>query len=168
MNRIADEAQVARATIYRHFPTREDLWTAVRDRATRQMLKEFEAADPERGDPVEALERLMTVLFRLRIYYQALFVAKILPNKPDRALLFAYLLRVFERARDEGYVAADVDLFWMVTALRGLFAAAREEVEAGHLSIEAAAQLVANHAIWGGQRPVHPDGVAGLGSIWAS
>src|SRR4051794_14085970 len=65
MNEIADGAGLGRATLYRHFPTREDLLKALRQRAREQGRAAMEAAMPEEGDPVDAIIRIVTALMEV-------------------------------------------------------------------------------------------------------
>jgi AcrR family transcriptional regulator len=57
-------AGVARATIYVHFPTREALLDAVTHRAITEAAQVIEAAEPHRGDPPEALARVVAASWR--------------------------------------------------------------------------------------------------------
>src|SRR3954454_24658611 len=59
MAEIARRAGVVRATIYMHFPTREALLDAVMHSATAQVAEAPREAEPERGEPKEALERVL-------------------------------------------------------------------------------------------------------------
>src|SRR6478752_6584685 len=59
MAEIARRAGVVRATIYAHFPTRESLLDAVMEDATGQVAQAIREAEPERGEPREALERVL-------------------------------------------------------------------------------------------------------------
>src|SRR5215218_433501 len=61
---IAHRAGVVRATIYVHFPTRESLIEAVTERAIAEVTQAMAAAEPERGDPADALRRVMTAAWR--------------------------------------------------------------------------------------------------------
>jgi AcrR family transcriptional regulator len=55
MAEIARRAGVGRATIYAHFPTREALIDAITQRAIAEVSAVIDAAEPERGDPADAL-----------------------------------------------------------------------------------------------------------------
>src|SRR6476619_1953221 len=59
MAEIARRAGVVRATIYMHFPTREALLDVVMEHATTQVADATRAAEPDRGEPREALERVL-------------------------------------------------------------------------------------------------------------
>src|SRR5438477_5374201 len=57
MAEIARRAGVVRATIYMHFPTRESLLDAVMEHSTALVADAIRQAEPDRGEPAEALER---------------------------------------------------------------------------------------------------------------
>src|SRR5215216_1173222 len=61
---VAARAGVSRMTVYTHFSTREQLLEAVLERAVRHANEVLEAAEPENGPPVEALERLIAASWR--------------------------------------------------------------------------------------------------------
>ena len=64
MAEIARRAGVVRATIYMHFPTREALLDAVMEHATGQVAEAIRNAEPDRGEPKEALERVILATWR--------------------------------------------------------------------------------------------------------
>src|SRR6184192_848580 len=59
MAAIARRAGVVRATIYMHFPTRESLLDAVMEEATGRVAEAIRQAEPDRGEPREAVERVL-------------------------------------------------------------------------------------------------------------
>ncbi|MCY7304339.1 MAG: TetR/AcrR family transcriptional regulator, partial [Thermoleophilia bacterium] len=59
MAEIARRAGVVRATIYAHFPTRDALLDAVMDHAIADVTAAVAGAEPDLGEPREALERLL-------------------------------------------------------------------------------------------------------------
>ena len=70
LDRIAKEAGVGIATLYRHFPNREALARAVYDqifiREVQPLFDEFERTDAPRGVLLDLAERLLAVLDRER------------------------------------------------------------------------------------------------------
>src|SRR5688572_32845527 len=72
MAEIARRAGVVRATIYVHFPTRESLIDAVTRRAMTEAREVIAAAEPDRGDPVQALRRVVRSTWRTLGRYHGL------------------------------------------------------------------------------------------------
>ena len=64
MSEIARRAGVVRATIYVHFPTRTALLDAVMEYAIGLVVEAMRGAEPQRGEPVEALERVLRATWR--------------------------------------------------------------------------------------------------------
>jgi AcrR family transcriptional regulator len=139
---IAAASKVGRTTVYRHFPTRDDLIFALLERVVqeaRAIVVEILAGDP----PADAVLRdLAAEILALGVRYRFLSA-----HRDDRALreheeradeLGVYLLRAQER----GQLRADLPVEWMLTCFRALSIATLDEVSDGRLEIDRAGRLL--------------------------
>jgi AcrR family transcriptional regulator len=145
MAEIARRAGVVRATIYVHFPTREALLEAVTERSIADAAKTIAAAEPERGDPAEALERVVTAGWRyLERYHTLVAINTQLPQAELRRRhrpVLALLQPLIERGQRTGAFRPDLPVQWHLSMLLALIHAASAELQAKRLSaakIEAA------------------------------
>jgi TetR/AcrR family transcriptional regulator, mexCD-oprJ operon repressor len=118
---IADEAGIGRATLYRHFPTREALLRGVADTGTAELADGIEAAKLDELPVDRAIARIAAVFLRTGAKYAALIsqldefhdpCAKQRVIKPVRD--------VIARGIDDGVLRGDLPddtLFEMFTAL---------------------------------------------------
>jgi AcrR family transcriptional regulator len=137
MAEVARRAGVVRATVYVHFPTREALIAAVTERAMSEVIRAVEAAEPERGEPADALRRVVTETWRTLGRYHALIVLNTrLPqaelHQRHRSVL-ATLEPLIERGQRTGAFRADVPAAWHLSMLMALVHAASAELRAGRL-----------------------------------
>ncbi len=137
MAEIARRAGVVRATIYVHFPTREHLIEAVTHRAISDVTAAIEAAEPARGEPEEALRRVVTAAWRnLGRFHTLVEVNTRLPHADLHALhqpVLAALAPLIERGQRDGVFRADVPVAWHLSALLALVHAASGELSAGRM-----------------------------------
>jgi AcrR family transcriptional regulator len=139
MSEIARRAGVVRATIYVHFPTREALLDAVMEHATNQVAEAIRAAEPMRGEPVEALERMVLATWRqLSQFHNLLTIntARLPPQELYRRHLpmtsqFAPLI---ERGQQAGVFRNDFPVVWHMAVVRSLVHTASHELQAGRIS----------------------------------
>ena len=139
MAEIARRAGVVRATIYMHFPTRESLLDAVMEHATAQVAEATRTAEPDRGEPKEALERVLLATWRAAEpvpqhpadqHQPALGPGTAPPTPPDD-----HAVHPAPRTRpSEGVFRNDVSATWLIAVVRAIVHVASTELQAGRLS----------------------------------
>ncbi len=139
MAEIARRAGVVRATIYAHFPTRESLLDAVMENAVAQVAEATRAAEPTRGEPQEALERVLRAAWQKLSSFHALLAintARLSVKELHRRHLPVMTLFVplIERGQKQGVFRGDVPVSWHLAVIRSLVHAASSELQSGRLS----------------------------------
>jgi AcrR family transcriptional regulator len=148
IGQIALAAGVARQTVYAHYESREALLGAVADRALAKAVAAIDAAEPERGAPAEALERLVrawweTVERHARVL-EAL--AQAFPHAAELHEFHSPILERLERLVRRGQRAGDFDrrlpVGWVAVAFLALMHAAAGEVASGRMDAAAAGRAL--------------------------
>jgi TetR/AcrR family transcriptional regulator, mexCD-oprJ operon repressor len=139
MAEIARRAGVVRATIYMHFPTREALLDAVMEHAVDQVAQAMRAAEPERGKPKEALERVLLATWQQLSQFHSILTINM--NRLSTEELHrrhlpmtTLLVPLLERGQAEGAFRAGESVEWQTAAIRAIVHAASAELQAGRLS----------------------------------
>ena len=139
MAEIAAAAGVARQTVYAHYQAREALLAAVAERALSQALEAIDAAEPERGPPIEALDRLVAAWWET-VARHARVLEALAATYPSAEAVHDFHSPILERIEGlvrRGQRARDFDhrlpTNWLVVAFLGLMHTAAEEVAAGRI-----------------------------------
>jgi AcrR family transcriptional regulator len=136
---VAAEAGVSRVTVYAHFPDRRQLIEALVERAVRRASQTIRAAEPDRGSPVEALERVLAASWEELGRHEEIAGAAAAELTAD-AMRRTHetgrrlIRRLVTRGRSEGAFRTDVPVDWLVASFFALVHAARDEVRARQLS----------------------------------
>ena len=139
MAEIARRAGVVRATIYVHFPTRESLLDAVMEHAVAQVAQATSDAEPQRGEPKEALERVLRATWRKLDQFQALLAintSRLSPKELHRRHLpvTTQFVPLIERGQKEGVFRSDLPVSWHLAVIRAIVHTASSELQAGRIS----------------------------------
>ena len=137
MAEIARRAGVVRATIYVHFATRDALIDAVTRRAIVEATATIKAAEPERDDAADALNRVVVSAWRTLERYHALVAINTqLPQAELHARhrpVLAILEPLIERGQRDGSFRSDVPAAWHLSMVMALIHAASGELQAGRV-----------------------------------
>ena len=147
---VAAAAGVGRATLYRHFPTRESLLEAIRTQGLTDGEAAMETCRLDEGPAMEALSRLLAAWLELGDRYRVV-VAN--PSKPDNLdartreeRLGAAMHMLILRGQTEGEFSQDVPPMWGASAVGALLVAAIRGVGEGRIPREDAHALLIRSA----------------------
>jgi TetR/AcrR family transcriptional repressor of mexCD-oprJ operon len=155
MAEIARRAGVVRATIYVHFPSRESLLDTVMEHAVAEVAQATSDAEPQRGEPKEALERVLRATWQKLDRFQALLAintSRLSPEELHRRHLpvLTQFAPLIERGQEDGAFRSDLPVSWHLAVIRAIAHTASFELQAGRIAeadVEAAMLTTALAAI---------------------
>lgn len=157
---VATRAGLGRATLYRHFPTREVLLAAIREEALDRAAAALEGADLETCPAREAVRRTASVLVPLGMRFRVL-LAEGADADPEFLAAREKVLRplgaALERGVARGELTEDLDPVWAGMTLAGLLVTAVRAASAGVIAVDEAGERVAT-ALFDGFGARRPEG----------
>jgi AcrR family transcriptional regulator len=148
MQEIADASGLGRTTVYRHFPTRDDLFAALLDRALAQS---WEVANEvfARDLPFEATVReLCAALVDAGVGYRFLLSYGNPPAlETSRTAAENPIMGWFRAAKDRGEIRADLPLHWVMSCFQALALVAMQDYAAGRQGRERTAELLSESVL---------------------
>jgi AcrR family transcriptional regulator len=148
MGDVGAAAGVSRATVYRHFPTREALIAAIREQALEQSEQALFASRIDEGTAAEALERLCGAWLDVAERYGFAQLASELGALDEatrarrRRVLGEPLRALIERGQAAGEFTGALTPEWSVRVFGALLLAGARAVADGTLTHEAARAAV--------------------------
>jgi AcrR family transcriptional regulator len=139
MGEVATAAGVRRATLYAHFPSREELLDVVVEHTMTHTDEALTALALD-DDPADvAVERLVRTSWpildryrRLRTVALTELGAERLRRHHDRTL--RHIDRLIRRGQDDGLFRTDLPLDWLITTFYAVLHAAADEADAGRIT----------------------------------
>ncbi|MGY1751959.1 TetR/AcrR family transcriptional regulator [Blastococcus sp. SYSU D01042] len=147
MEEIAAAAGISRATLFRRFPSRAALVSALSERALTAYVDAVDRARPEEDAPVEALGRVLGELATLAPDH-GLLVLQPLDEHVERALLVRArtvddrLTGLVRRGQERGDFRVDLPAEWVLTALTWLVVGAADGLRLGTVAPAATGHLL--------------------------
>ncbi len=148
MGEVATAAGVRRATLYGHFPSREELLDAVITHAITHTDETLTALALDRDPADVALERLVRTSWPILDRYRRLRTTALAELGPERlrshhGRTLNHVERLIRRGQDAGSFRTDLPLSWLITTFYAVLHAAADEADAGRVSPAEAPDLLA-------------------------
>ncbi len=145
MGEVGAAAGVSRATVYRHFPTREALIAAIQVQAIEQSEQALLACRLDEGSATDALRRLCTAWLDVAERYALAEVGHATDEETlahRRRVLGDPLRALIERGRAGGEFSATLSTEWCIRSFGALLLAGARGVADGTLTHDEAPHVV--------------------------
>jgi AcrR family transcriptional regulator len=147
---VAQAADVGRATLFRHFPSREALLAALHEEAIEEIGRRFVECGLVGATPEVALQRIVRAVLVVGDRYSVLMLRPQAPEHPRVEEVVRTPIRdVLERGIAAGTIRADVPLDVLLVLFGGALAAGIRLVSERRASLEDAVELTTAFALRG-------------------
>jgi AcrR family transcriptional regulator len=152
---VAQAADIGRATLYRHFPSRQVLLAALHDEALEEIGRRLADAALDRVPAAQALERIVRAILVVGDRYSVVMHEKPEHLRPDRVeeLVRQPIRAVLERGVREGVVRDDIPVDALLALFGSLLIGGVRLVSERRASLEDAAAHVTAFAVAGTRGP---------------
>lgn len=151
MERIAAAAGVTRATLYHHFEGRDALMDALTDQSIREVIAALEAARPQDGPALAAMERVLLAAWQVIGRYRGLVIVNQRLERADlRARLgpaLAPIRALLVRGQRSGEFDPELPVEWLIGTLTDLIHGASRQVTAGAMDAVTAERALLRTAV---------------------
>ena len=151
MNDVAAHAGVGRATLYRHFPSRDDLMAAIKAQARHEAVAAVESCPLDKGSAVDSIECIVRAVIELGDRYRFIsgWREEGERHPEPRERISGALQAAVERGQRRGEITRSVPPDWAAMAIRSLLLATLEQLSEGSLGEGDAERLVSRFVIQG-------------------
>jgi AcrR family transcriptional regulator len=149
MSEVALHAGVGRATLYRHFPSRDDLMAAIRAQARHEAVTAVESCPLDEGSSIECIERIVSAVIELGDRYRFISNWRGAGDEDARERISAALGAAVERGQRRGEITRGIPPEWAVAVIRSLMLTALEQLADGTMSDRDAERLVKRIVVQG-------------------
>jgi AcrR family transcriptional regulator len=147
MAEVAEAAGLARATLYRHFPSREELVRTILAQAYDEFETVVATARLDEDPPLEALRRLIDGIIEVGDRYRFLLATppaepKGEPRRKREDRMRQPVLALIERAERRGELGSELTPLWATQTLAALIDAALHAINDGQMTPAEATAVV--------------------------
>ncbi len=146
INDVADAAGVGRATLYRHFPSRDDLIRELTLESYRQMNDALAPVLAKNLMGSELLLGILEAIIPLGDRYYFLLLERTFEDDPEIQAIDQQDKRdwyeLFDHLKSEGVIAQEVPAAWAISAMESLIYSAWSSVHDGYIARREAHKLV--------------------------
>ena len=157
LGQVATVAGVGRTTLYRYFPTREDLVRALVVDALDRVAQAIEAAQPAAGSAIEALQRVADTVIPLGPSLRFLAAEPAVYHTPELLRRWYDALEpvaeAIRRGQTAGEIRRELPVTWVVDSFAGAILTAWDSVDEGRLARHDAPRLVLSTVLYGVAQP---------------